>query len=365
MGQAGVADLCVKVGALSLKNPIICGSGEHVLTEAGIRAALAQGVSVVVAKSTNESAAAREQLAQTDYAAFAPDWQTRNWSENVNSNILCRSGLQPRAADEWIDAVAALDREAAQADAYVAASLILADLDDAVRLAKMVEAAGIRLLEFNVGTPYGDEASHGGVTTERAAEKIREQVAAVCGAVTIPVWVKLTGQSENVAGLAEAAKDGGAAAVTMIGRMLGMLPDLETMAPALGTNLGYGGPWALPLTCYWLAKTRKRLGVDYPGVAFPAVTFPLVGTNGARSGEDAARMLLAGASAVEYCSAVMTGGFGVLGAAIASLSAYLNTKNLDAQQLIGRAADQVGAYGELPSRPEYWRSFVPAQTLAS
>ena len=345
--------LHVKVGELTLKNPIICAAGEHVLTEAGIRAALAQGVSVVVAKSTNESEAARIQLGQTDYAAFAPDWHARKWDESIESNILCRSGLQPRAADDWINAVAALDREAAQQDAYVAASLILANIDEAVGLAIMVEAAGIRLLEFNLGTPYGDEAAHGGVTTERVAAKIREQVAAVCGAVKIPVWVKLTGQSENVTALAEAARDGGAAGVTMIGRMLGMLPDLETMAPTLGTNLGYGGPWALPLTCYWLARTRKRLGAGYP----------LVGTNGARSGEDAARMLLAGASAVEYCSAVMSGGFGVLGDAIESLSAYLKTKNLDAQALIGRAADQIGGYGELPSRPQYWRGFVPPETL--
>lgn len=344
----------MRVGPLTLKNPVICGSGEHVLTEAGIRAALAQGVGVVVAKSTNESQAARAQLAQTDYLALSPDWQAQAWGEGVDANILCRSGLQPRASEEWIDAIARLDMEAQQQDAYVAASLILADPGESVRLARRVEDAGIRLLEFNVGTPYGDEASHGGVTTERAAEKIREQVAAVCAAVRIPVWVKLTGQSENVTALAAAARAGGASSVTMIGRMLGMLPDLQTMAPALGTNLGYGGPWALPLTCYWLARTRQRLG--------PA--FPLVATNGARNGADAARMLLAGASAVEYCSAVMTGGFGILGAALSTLDAYLDSRQLHAAQLIGRAADQVGAYGDLPGRPGYWRGFVPPETLA-
>lgn len=349
------ADLRVTVGALALKNPVICAAGEHVLTEAGIRAALAQGVAVVVAKSTNESAAARAQLAQTDYLAVSNDWTPQSWSSGRDANILCRSGLQPRTCEDWIAAVAALDDEARAQNAYVAGSLILASLDEAVRLAKMVEAAGIRLLEFNVGTPYGDEAAHGGVTTERAADKIREQVAAVCAAVRIPVWVKLTGQSENVTALAQAARDGGAAAVTMIGRMLGMLPDLETMSPALDTNLGYGGPWALPLTCYWLAKTRKRLGPEYP----------LIATNGARNGEDAARMLLAGASAVEYCSAVMTGGFGVLGEAIAVLSAYLSRQGVTAAQLTGRAADQIKTYAELPARVDYWRGFVPAPVLAA
>jgi dihydroorotate dehydrogenase len=347
-------DMQVKIGPLTLKNPIVCGSGEHVLTEAGIRAALAQGVGLVVAKSTNESGPAREQLEQTDYAAFTPDWRAQAWDADVHAGILCRSGLQPRACDDWIAAVAALDREAARQDAYVAASLILADLGEAVRLAKMVQAAGIRVLEFNIGTPYGDEASHGGVATERAAAKVREQVAAVCSAVDIPVWIKLTGLSENVAALAEAARAGGAAAVTMIGRMLGMLPDLDRMAPTFGTNLGYGGPWALPLTCYWLARSRKHLG--------PA--FPLVATNGARSGADAARMMLAGASAVEYCSAVMTGGFDVLGRALADLTDYLDTKQLSAAQLVGKAADQVGTFADQPSRPGYWRGFVPPQTLA-
>jgi dihydroorotate dehydrogenase (NAD+) catalytic subunit len=344
--------LRISVGALSLKNPVICASGEHVITEAGIRAALDAGAAVVVAKSINESQAARDQLGQTDYLRTGPSWVHLPW-HGQGGSVLCRSGLQPRACADWISAVAALDREAAAHDAYVAGSIILAGLEAAVALARDYEAAGIRLLEFNVGTPYGDEASHGGVATERAASRIHEQVMAVTSAVRIPVWVKLTGQSENVAALATAARKGGAAAVTMIGRMLGMLPDLETMAPALDTNLGYGGPWALPLTCYWLARSRRTLGNDYP----------LIGTNGARSGHDVARMLLAGASAVEMCSAVMTGGFGVLRDAIDQLAAYLDSHDAAAQAIVGRAADRVRNFADLPARGDVWREFVPPATL--
>ena len=104
-----------------------------------------------------------------------------------------------------------------------------------------------------------------------------------------------------------------------------------------------------------MARTRKRIG--------PA--FPLIATNGARSGEDAARMILAGASAVEYCSAVMTGGFGVLGEAIDSLSAYLSRQGVTAAHLTGRAADQIKTYAGLPARADYWRGFVPQPTLAA
>jgi dihydroorotate dehydrogenase (NAD+) catalytic subunit len=56
------ADLRIQLGGLALKNPLICGAGEHVMDEAGIRAALDAGVAAVVAKSANESEAARKQL---------------------------------------------------------------------------------------------------------------------------------------------------------------------------------------------------------------------------------------------------------------------------------------------------------------
>lgn len=349
-------ELAVAIGGLRLKNPVICAAGEHVMTAAGIRAGLAAGAAVVVAKSVNETAAAREQLARTDYALLGADWRREPWpaADWREASLMCRSGMQPLATEEWIATVAALDREARAHDAYVSASVILADLGHAVTIARSVEAAGIRLLEFNVGAPYGEEAAAGAIVTERAAARVREQVKAVCDAVRIPVWVKLTGQSENVAALAAAARDGGAAAVIMIGRSLGLMPDLDTHEPLLGTNLGYGGRWALPLACYWLARSRRHLG---PG-------FPLIGTNGARSGLDVARMMLAGASAAELCTAVMTGGFGVLRDAIGELERYLGARGATAASIVGVTADRIGTFGTQPLRPDHWRGFVPPETLA-
>jgi len=204
-------DISVRLGSLELKNPVICGSGEHVLTEEGIRAGLKAGAAVVVAKSVNETVAAREQLGRTDYALFDSQWQREPWASPTwaTASLLCRSGLQPLPTDAWISRIASLDIEARRDDALVAGSLILADLSEAVSIAVKMRDAGLRLIEFNVGAPYGDEAASGAIVTERAADRVRQQVSAVCSAVDIPVWVKLTGQSENVAALAEAAREGG------------------------------------------------------------------------------------------------------------------------------------------------------------
>jgi dihydroorotate dehydrogenase len=344
-----------RIGSITLKNPVICAAGEHVMTAAGIRAGIATGASVVVAKSVSESEAAKDQLDRTDYVLLDADFKPLPWdfAPPRDATLACRSGLIRTAFPEWLETVAALDREAAEHDAYVAASLILAELEPAVDMARRIEDAGIRILEFNIGTPYGDEAG-GAVSTERAADRVRDYVAAVAGVVDIPVWAKITGQSDSVPDLVAAARDGGAEAVIMIGRYLGMIPDTETMKPMLDTNLGIGGAWALPLTCYWLARTRKAVGPD----------FPLIATNGARGGLDVARMMLAGACAAELSTAVMTAGFGVLAEAIVEVDDWLAGHDARAEDVIGRAADQVKRFQELPSRPGFWRDFVPPETLA-
>jgi dihydroorotate dehydrogenase len=245
--------------------------------------------------------------------------------------------------------VAQLDREAKRLNSYVVASLILADLERCAEMARQVEAAGVRVLELNIGAPHGREAAPGAIVLETEAKRVEAIVACIRGAVRLPLWVKLTGQSEDVAALAAAAKAGGADAVGIMGRFIAFLPDVETMAPVLGTNAAFGGGWALPLTCRWLAMSRAKLGA----------TFPLIGTNGARSGLDVARMLLAGASSVQMTSAILAGGFGVIETTLAEFAAYLARKNVTARALVGRAADQIASYQDQPSRPGYWREFVP------
>ena len=353
MNTTARAALSTAIGGIRLKNPVIAAAGEHLQTASGIRAALAAGAAVVVAKSINETAAAKRQLEQAEYRLLDEEWGVRPWTFQtpIPPYILSRSGLVGRETDDWVSEIAGLDREAANLGSYVAGSLVLADLEPGLKIARKFQDAGIRIFEFNIGTPYGDEAKV--VATERSPQRVYDLVAAMRKTVDrTALWVKLTSQSEDVAGLAAAARDAGADAVILMGRPLGMLPDVETMRPMINTNAAYGGAWALPLTCYWLAQVRKKLG---PG-------FPLLATNGARRGLDVARMMLAGGSAVEMCTAVMAGGFSVLGETIAELATYLDTKGMDAAVLVGRAADSIEGFAAQPSNGS-WRNCVPQETL--
>ncbi|MFZ3354190.1 MAG: hypothetical protein WA268_25365, partial [Xanthobacteraceae bacterium] len=300
--------LATKVGFVELKNPLIAAPAEHSIDPDGVRRAIQAGVGAVVVKSINESEAARDQLQCAEYAVLDEKWQPVAWNAEApaGATIACRSGLTPTPFDVWLDDTVKLDRRAYASDCYAVASVILADLDPAVRMARQIEQAGIRILELNIGTPYASQA-RGAVSTELDPARVKLIVQQVRAAIKIPLWVKLTGQSERVPLLAKAAFEGGANSVVMAGRLLGMIPDVETLEPLLGTTLGVGGYWNLPLTCHWLSLTRTELGAAYP----------LIGINGAQSGLDIARMMLAGASAVAIASPVMLRGYDLLSDALA------------------------------------------------
>jgi dihydroorotate dehydrogenase (NAD+) catalytic subunit len=332
-----VPDLSVEIGALRLKNPIVCGSSERTMTIDDLRAAVDAGAAAVVVKSTNESEDARRQLEAAEYALLDADWvETEVASAGRSSTLFNRSGLSPLSFEEWLQMVVAADAYARTQDAYVVASLIPAGVDELVRMAATIEAAGVRWLEVNLGAAHGEEAAPGAIELVAEAERVSEIVGRVRGAVALPLTVKLPGHGAVIE-LAAAARAAGADSVCLAGRTLGFLPDLETRRPVLGTFGAIGGAWALPLTLRWVAKARQRLGPE----------FPLLATNGIRDGRDVARALLAGARAVELATVVWIEGFDALTRAIEQLAAYLEEQSSDAADIVGESADAVMTYKEV------------------
>lgn len=339
--KGSVGALATRIGRLELINPVICGSGEPVMTEAGIRAALRAGAAGVIAKSVNERAEAAAQLDVADYA----------WA---GESLLCRSGLIQRPVAEWFSVLAMLDRKAAGQGRFVAASVVLASVEGAAAIAAQAAAAGLRVFELNVGAPHAAEARPGVIVAETEPAHLQAMVERVRAAVPeMQLWVKLSGLSHNLPALAVAARAGGANAVVMMGRFMAMLPDLDQLAPVLGTSGAYGGPWALPIVCRFLALSRRAVGADCP----------LLGTNGVRSGADVARMVLAGASGVEVLSVVMKEGFGAIRRIVDELGAVLAARDVDVASLVGRAADALGGYETARREPGRWRGFVPTETI--
>jgi dihydroorotate dehydrogenase len=338
-----VADLSTDIGGLRLRNPVIAASCEYTMTEDGILACIDAGAGAVIAKSINESPAAAKQLDIADYALLDPDLRAVPWaSATGNETLFNRSGLAQTTVEDWVEMLKRCQQHAATKGSAVIGSVTVASAEGAAELAAIMATAAPPV-EINIGAPHGREASAVHQITE--AEGVARYTRMVRAAVDCPLIIKLPGQAGDIVGMAQAATDNGANAVSMIGRFNGFVPNVDTWEPELGSWAAVGGNWALPISLYWISK------------CFNAMSTPLIGTNGARTGLDTVRFLLSGARGVEFASLLLMRGAPALTDVITELDTYLDRRgitNLD--EIIGASARRAKSYHEIdpivpPVRP--------------
>ena len=151
------------------------------------------------------------------------------------------------------------------------------------------------LVELNLSCPNVEHRGEVFATDPAAAAEV---VRAVKQATSTPVLAKLTADVTDLVAVARAVVDAGADGLTLINTLLGMAVDVGRRRPRLAAVTGgLSGPAIRPVAvrCVW------QVAQALPGV-------PIVGTGGVVTGEDAAELLLVGATAV----AVGTGSFSTL-----------------------------------------------------
>jgi dihydroorotate dehydrogenase (NAD+) catalytic subunit len=154
---------------------------------------------------------------------------------------------------------------------------------------KLAECPQVGLLEVNISCP---NVHCGGQNFGSDPAAAAEVTRAVKAAARQPVFIKLSPNVTDIAAVARACADAGADGLCLINTLLGMRIDLKTRRPVLANRTGgLSGPAVLPVAL--------RMVWD----VYEAVDLPIIGCGGIASAEDAAEMLLAGASAVEVGAA--------------------------------------------------------------
>src|SRR4051794_18189383 len=131
----------------------MCGAGEHVADEPALRAALDAGAAAVVAKSANESEAARRQWDVREQVLLDRARQVVEPSSADGLSIFNRSGLVPVPWDEWLGVLARADEYARARAAYVVASIIPAGAGALPPPAAQVPSGGLRRLRAHPCAP--------------------------------------------------------------------------------------------------------------------------------------------------------------------------------------------------------------------
>jgi dihydroorotate dehydrogenase (NAD+) catalytic subunit len=149
---------------------------------------------------------------------------------------------------------------------------------------------GVAGLEVNISCP---NVNRGGENFGRDPKMVFSITKAVCGETDLPVIVKLTPSFQNIEETAQAAKEGGATAVTASNTFPGLVIDLEKKEPLFQRITGgLSGPAIKPLALYNVYKIKN------------AVDIPIIGSGGIADYRDVLEYLIAGASAIQLGSII-------------------------------------------------------------
>lgn len=175
--------------------------------------------------------------------------------------------------------------------ATVVASIWGRTVDDYARAAAEVGACPdeVVAVEVNLSCPNLDGGTHLFAHDPDATAA----VLAATEAAGRPRWAKLSPNTDRLVGVAAAAAEAGAEAVTLVNTVMGMVIDTETRRPVLGGRSGgLSGPAIHPIAVRAVHDVHAALP-----------ELPIVGVGGVATAVDAVELMLAGASAVQVGTA--------------------------------------------------------------
>jgi dihydroorotate dehydrogenase (NAD+) catalytic subunit len=166
-------------------------------------------------------------------------------------------------------------------------------IDEYVAVTSKLEGVpGISGIELNISCP---NVSAGGIEFGVDPQLAAKVTSAVKAATTLPVMVKLSPNVTDIKEIALAVEEAGADAISLINTLRGMAIDIKQRKPCLGNIVGgLSGPAIKPVALYMVFEAAK------------VVRIPVIGCGGITCAEDALEFIMAGATAVQIGTAILT-----------------------------------------------------------
>jgi dihydroorotate dehydrogenase (NAD+) catalytic subunit len=297
-------DLTVRIGTLTLRNPLIAASGCF-------------GYGVEYADVVDLSSLG----AVVSKGLFLKEREGHPAPRIVETpaGMLNAIGLQGIGARRFVDEKLP---ELRARGATVIVNVCGTTLDEYVEVSRiMSDAGGVAAIELNISCPNIKE---GGIQFGCSLNGTYDVVSAVRKVTRLPVIPKLTPNVTDVASFARAAEEAGADAVSLVNTFLAMVIDVETRRPKISNIVGgLSGPAIRPIAVRMVYECRQ------------AVKIPILGMGGIASARDALEFIIAGATAVQVGTANFVDPF-IWPKLLDGITDYMT------RQQVGAVADLVG-----------------------
>lgn len=177
-------------------------------------------------------------------------------------------------------------------DCRIIANVAGSTQDDYLTVIEGLEDLAVDMYELNVSCP---NVKAGGMAFGRDPQAILSLTARAREITARPLIVKLTPNTGDILEQAQAAKEGGADALSLINTLLGLAVNADTRRPLLANITGgLSGPAVKPVALRMVHEVyRAGFGL------------PVIGMGGIMSGRDAAEFLICGADAVMVGTATL------------------------------------------------------------
>lgn len=267
MKKGSDIDLSVKLGPLTLKNPVLTASGTFGTGEEFAEFFDLNRLGGIITKAVTAE----------ERAGNPPPRTVETPAGLLNAIGLQNVGLE-RFVAEKLPFLRKLKTK-------VIVNVAGTTPEEYRKVVKRLDAAGgIAGFELNISCP---NVKKGGITFGVDA-KLAAGVTTVCRKATrLPLIVKLSPNVTDVVPIARAVMDAGADALSLVNTFRGMAVDVRRRRPVLGNVVGgLSGPAIKPLALYHVYQVSSALNV------------PVLGMGGIVDARDAVEFMMSGASAV-------------------------------------------------------------------
>ncbi len=273
-----MVDLRTELAGVRLRNPTMLASGFLDETGGSLLRVFRAGAGAVVTKSIGPEP--REGYANPTVV-------------ELEAGLLNAVGLPNPGVEAFLPEL----KEALAGKAVVIGSVFGKDAAEYAKVAARLAEAGAAAIEMNLSCPH---AKGLGTEIAQSEEAVREFTRAVKDVVQVPVFPKLSPNVSDIASFAVAAEKGGADGIVAINTVKAMAIAPELRMPILANRFGgLSGPAIRPI------------GVRAVYDIYEKVDIPIIGVGGVDSGRAALEYLMAGASAVQIGTALVSQGLGV------------------------------------------------------
>jgi dihydroorotate dehydrogenase (NAD+) catalytic subunit len=277
-----MADLSCKILGNKFQNPIWLGSGSITENRTRIKKYQDSKIGAIIPRTTRKEYAP----GRKSHPSYHLDInQKEKWMRNCEWTGNLISYWQP-CLEEFSDTK------------KIIMSVSGRDVNDCLKVCRVIDGYGFPFIEINISCAHSNDA-HGFIT--RNSEHISSLVKQLKKNIKTPIVLKL-GHSDHIVELAKVAERSGADAIVAINTYGPVIDfDISTGKPklTLGINNGKGG---LSGSTIFLTALTDIVALSQN------LKIPIIACGGVTKVEDAVKMIMAGASAVQIYSAIHIAG---------------------------------------------------------